>query len=245
MQETIKPSWLTMSDTRLRKHLSERLRYPSEMVDVIAQQVAQTREAGRKRSIRKTVLFKAWQDLLAPARAELATVRVLKAQLKKAPEDVRWDALSQYETCIAAIVAKLKKVQAANEQTPMQFVAFLKTQVGRHIPNGGTHWTDFVPPKQRQAISLLFDSLPPPPRGRRKDPFMRRITRAAHKAQRSALYEQLDRVQEAIDREREVATNSFDIDRLDAQRMRVEQAKYALEQTPRNKPLPTRWQALG
>ena len=188
MENALKARWLKMSAARLRSHLAVKLKYPPEIVDSIMQQVYQQREAQRKVSIRKTVSFGAWKDLLTPARTELATVRVIKAQLKKAPDDnARWNALCQYENCIAALIDKLKKVQYAGEHTPTQFVEFLGKALGRHIPNNGTFWVDFVPVKQRQQIALLFDSLPPPARGKKKTPFERRIPRAVHNTQRKAL----------------------------------------------------------
>jgi len=246
MEQTLKTWWLKMSEARLRNHLTLKLKYPGEIVERIVQQVLREREDQRKRSIRKTVGFKAWQEMLAPARAELATVRVLKSQLKRgaAEDDVRWDTLCQYEDCISALIEKLKKVQAAGEHNPTQFVAFLKTSVSRHIPNNGTFWVDFVPLKQRQHISTLFDKLPPPARGKKKVPFERRLPRAMHNAQRNSLYAQLEKVQQSTEVERGIAQNSFDIEHLDAMLLKIHNAKYNLDQTPRNKPLPATWHGL-
>lgn len=245
MENALKARWLKMSAARLRSHLAVKLKYPPEIVDSIMQQVYQQREAQRKVSIRKTVSFGAWKDLLTPARTELATVRVIKAQLKKAPDDnARWNALCQYENCIAALIDKLKKVQYAGEHTPTQFVEFLGKALGRHIPNNGTFWVDFVPVKQRQQIALLFDSLPPPARGKKKTPFERRIPRAMHNAQRKALVAQLENAQQAVEVERSLVTNSFDIDRVDAQLLDIHAAKHRLEKTPKHAPLPAKWQTL-
>lgn len=245
MGSTLKKRWLRMSAVRLRDHLSHKLKYPPEIVDSLMQQVYELREAQRKVSIRKTMQFNAWKELLAPARTELVTVRVLKAQLKKAPDDnARWNALCQYESCIATLIDKLRKVQYAGEHTPSQFAALLAKTLGRHIPNNGTFWVDFVPIKQRQQIALLFDSLPPPARGKKKVPFERRLPRAMHNAQRKALFDQLENAQQAAEVERGLAKNSFDIDRLDAQLLDIHAAKHRLEKTPKHTPLPAKWQTL-
>jgi hypothetical protein len=244
MENTLKARWLRMSAARLRDHLTSKLKYPPEIVDNVMQQVYEQREAQRKVSIRKTAQFNAWKDLIAPARKELVNVRVLKAQLKKAPDDVRWDALCRYENCIAALIDKLKKVQYAGEHAPAQFVAFLGKELGRHIPNNGTFWVDFVPIKERRQIAALFDSLPPPARGKKKVTFERRLPRAMHNAQRKALFDQLENAQQAAEVERSLVTNSFDIDRLDAQLVNIHAAKNLLDKMPRHTPLPAKWQTL-
>ena len=245
MENALKARWMKMSAARLRTHLTVKLRYPEGIVEGIMQQVYQQREAQRKVSIRKTLGFAAWKELLAPARTELANVRVLKAQLKKSPDDeARWNVLCQYENCIAALIHKLKKVQYAGEHTPAQFVDFLNNELGRHIPNNGAFWVDFIPIKQRKDIAAMFDRLPPPTRGKKKAPFERRLSRSAHSARRKALIAQIETAQQAAEVERSLVKNSFDIDRVDAKLKEIHSAKNRLEKLPKNAPLPAKWQSL-
>jgi hypothetical protein len=135
-------------------------------------------------------------------------------------------------------------VQYAGEHAPAQFVELLAKELGRHIPNNGTFWVDFVPIKERRQIAALFDSLPPPARGKKKVTFERRLPRAMHKAQRKALFDQLENAQQAAEVERSLVTNSFDIDRLDAQLANIHAAKNLLDKMPRHTPLPAKWQTL-
>jgi hypothetical protein len=247
MEHTLRAWWLRMSAASLRKHLTLKMKYPDSIVEGIMTQFHQQREAQRKVSIRKTVSFGAWQALLAPARRELVNVRVLKSQLKGealSDSDVRWDALCQYESCIAALIAKLKKVQYAGEHTPGQFVEFLNKELGRHVPNNGAFWVDFVPIKQRRDIVALFAKLPPPARGKKKEPFERRLPRAMHSVLRKALVAQLETAQQTVEVERSLVKNSFDIDRVDAKLLKIHAAKNRLERLPKNAPLPTKWQNL-
>lgn len=238
--------WYTMGPKRLQNHLTQNLKLPPDMVASIRERIAQERQEQRKTGIKQTVVYKAWQSVLASARAEAGVVRVLKYQhKKKTPNDeARWHALCAYEACIVRTIDRLKRVQSAGEHNPAQFVEFLKKTTGRVIPNGGAFWVDYVKLSERRQIEELFDALPPPVRGKKKAPFERRIPTAMHKAQRKALAEQMERAEETLYRELAVGPEVDYANKLKAQLHDVHHAKYLLEQMPKNALLPIKWQSL-
>lgn len=238
--------WYTMGQKRLHNHLTVKLKYPPDLVESIKERIRTEREAQRRGGIKKSHVFNAWQTLLASARAEAGVVRVLKSQLKKsAPDDeARWSALCAYEACIGHTIEKLKKVQAAGEHTPAQFAEFLKHETGRLIPNGGTFWVDYIKLSDRRRIEALFNSLPPPARGKKKAPFERRIPTALNKVLRRELAEQMERAEEALHMELDMRPDEDHTKKLEAQLKKIYAAKYALEQKPKNAILPTKWQSL-
>lgn len=242
----VRKSWYRLSERALRTHLTDKLKWPQDMVDNISQQIYDEKQARRKVKVKHGHVYNAWQLLLASARAEAANVRVLKSQTKALgiEQPARWAALCAYESCINSVIEKLKKVQAAGEHTPAQFAEFLKTELGRVVPNGGTFWVDYVKLSDRRRIEALFNSLPPPARGKKKAPFERRIPLALHAAQRKTLNQHLDSAEKAVTTALDMKPDSFTADALRADLEKIHHARYVLKNKPRNALLPSRWQSL-
>ena len=87
MTVSIKDWWLTMSEARLQNHLTLKLKYPPEIVGEIMAEVKAQRQARRKQNIKATVTYKMWDKLLAPARAELTSVRTNSKIVSSRPLD--------------------------------------------------------------------------------------------------------------------------------------------------------------
>ena len=193
METDLKAWWFTMSPARLQNHLTNKLKYPPPIVAGIVEQVRKARDEKRAQSIKHTMAYKQWAKVLEPARAELTSLRTIKSQMKKSQDmdEAKWDALCQYEAVIATTVERIKKIQRQGEHTPAQFAAYLKREGKRSIPNNGEHWTDWVAYSKRQELSTLFLSLKPPARGRRIEPFKRKVSRTQFKADRAALFARL------------------------------------------------------
>jgi len=244
MDETIKSWWLDISEPRLRNLLTEK-KLPSVFVGQIVARVQEMKAERRKARIKATTVANSWDALLETARAERQTVYVRKTQAKKqVPTDQRkWDALCAYETAITNVIEKLDKVRRSSEHTPKQFVAFLKEEMGRIIPNEGEHWTDFVKASDRQRITLMFDALPQPPRGKRKTPFERRMTKPQHKAQSFALAAELVNSIASAEREYEVTTDPEAQDKLNRQLDDMYRAQHLLDSNP-PAVLPRTWHGL-
>jgi hypothetical protein len=244
MDESIKSWWLDISEARLRKVLVDK-KMPPVIAGQLVARVQTLKAERRKARIKATTVLNSWEALLAAARAERQTVYVRKTQTKKlTPNDqLKWDALCAYETAITGVIERLVKVRDSSEHTPKQFVAYLKEETGRIIPNGGEHWTDFVKASDRRQVTLMFDALPQPSRGKRKTPFERRMTKAMHKAQTFALNAELINTIASAEREYEVTTDPEIKDRLDKQLDAMYRAQHVLDSNPPSV-LPRTWHGL-
>jgi hypothetical protein len=251
MEENLQPAWLAMSSARLERHLREH-KYPVPMIQDIVHAVRLTKARNRKLKIKATVTQQLWADILHAARPELGGVRTMKAQVKgprnagfgNAGTDAKYKALCAYEDVLVEVIAKLVKLQKAGEFAPGQFVAFIKEETGRVIPNNGEHWSDYVSEKDKRRVRALFDAAPDPVRGKRKVPFERRISPEEHAIKRSFLVGQMKKAQDDLDMERKVTTNPELIAELDAREMDLQRAYLAMDKLKPRTPLPARWQGL-
>jgi hypothetical protein len=244
MDESIKKWWLDVSEARLRNTLTSK-KMPPVLVGQLVARVQEMKAERRKARIKATTVVNSWEALLEAARAERQTVYVRKTQTKKrAPDDQRkWEALCAYETAITAVIERLVKVRDSSAYTPKQFVAYLKEETGRIIPHGGEHWSDFVKASDKQRITLMFDALPQPARGRRKTPFERRMTKAMHKAQKFAMNMELINTIASAEREYEVTTDPEAQAKLDKQLDAMYSAQHVLDSNP-PAVLPRTWHGL-
>jgi hypothetical protein len=244
MDDDIKSWWLDASEARVRNSLVAQKLPPVIVAQTVARVLA-LKEQRRKERIKSTVTAKSWEALLESARTERQTLLVAKSQLKKIEplDQQRWDVLCAYETVISAVIERLRKVQRSSEHTPKSFIAFLKEETGRVIPNDGAHWTDYVKASDKQRITLMFDSLPPRQRGKRKQPFERRISKAAHKAQKFALNTELINSIASAEREYEVTTDPEAMAKLDRQLDDMYRAQHVLDSKP-PAVLPRTWHGL-
>ena len=244
MDDDIKSWWLDASEARVRNSLVAQKLPPVIVAQTVARVLA-LKEQRRKERIKSTVTAKSWEALLESARTERQTLLVAKSQLKKIEplDQQRWDVLCAYETVISAVIERLRKVQRSSEHTPKSFIAFLKEETGRVIPNDGAHWTDYVKASDKQRITLMFDSLPQPARGRRKTPFERRMTKAMHKAQKFAMNAELVNSIASAEREYEVTTDPEAQAKLDKQLDAMYRAQHVLDSNP-PAVLPRTWHGL-
>ena len=244
MDDIIKKWWLNVSEARLRNELVAK-KLPSAIAGQIVARVQELKAERRKARIKATTVLNSWDAILASARLERQSIHVRKTQTKQqVPIDPRkWDALCAYETVVTGVIEKLTRVQRASTHTPKQFVAFIKEETGRVIPNGGVHWADYVKASDRQRIIFMFDALPPPPRGKRKTPFVRRMTRPAYKAQIKSLSDRLVVEIAGAEREYEVTTDPDAQDALDQQIQDMYRAQYLLDNDPPAM-LPLTWHGL-
>lgn len=251
MKDNLQPMWLVMSEARLTRHLKEH-KYPAPVIQDILLAVRLTKAQNRKSRLKATVDHQLWDDILQAARIELCGVRTMKAQAKRrtdaefgnAGTAAKYKALSAYEDVLVEVIAKLVKVQKAGEFAPGQFVAFLKEEKGRDIPNNGEHWSDYVSAKAKREVHALFDAAPNPTRGKRKVPFERRISPQEHIIKRSFLVGQMKKAQDDLEAERKVTTNPELVAALDVRWMDLQRAYIALDTLKPTMPVPARWQSL-
>jgi hypothetical protein len=251
MEENLQPAWLAMNSARLERHLREH-KYPVPLMRDIMQAVALAKARQRRNKISATVSHQLWDDILHAARDEVGVVRTMKSQAKRqagsasgsAGTAAKYKALCAYEDVLVEVVAKLVKLQKAGEFAPGQFVAFIKKETGRDIPNNGEHWSDYVSAKDKRHVCALFNDVPDPTRGKRKVPFERRVSREEHIIKRASLVGQMKKAQDELNAERKVATTPEAIAALDVREMDLQRAYIALDTLKPTKPVPARWQSL-
>jgi len=245
MNEDIKAWWLNVSDARLFKHLVKQ-KMNEQLVSRVVARVRELKAQRKSEKFKRLSVAKSWAALVDGARAERQTVFVMKSQLKKIQPlpQLKWDALCAYEAVLTETVEKLRKLQRAGLHTPKSFVPFIKEETGKTIPNNGEHWSDYVKASDRQRINALFDRVPPPARGKPKTPFERRISKAAHKAQRIELIKRLNGEIASAEREYEVTNDPDTHAKLNRQIETMQKAQFVLDQLPPTAPLPATWHGL-
>lgn len=251
MDTDIKPSWLKMGLRKLEAHLHDKA-YPPPMVGSILTRVQAEKSKARIARIKGTVLQQAWDSVLKPARAEVAIVRSMvsqaRAQQRQTPDDrvlqLKIDTYSRYANLIAVLLERLSAVRKSGELSPQQFAKELRSKGKMPTVHDGTHWVDYIKPKDRREIEMAFDKLPQPKRGKTKTPFERRITFEDNYKARQALDKAISTELASIERQQQVETNSFTMEELERKFERLHNARFNLEQMPRTTPLPSTWHGL-
>jgi len=251
MNDTIKPSWLKLGTRKLEAHL-QNLAYPPPMIDSILASIKAEKSRARIARIKGTVLQQAWDSVLNPARAEVAIVRSLvsqtRARQRTDPDsgvlNTKIDTYSRYAYLIAALIERLNAVRKSGELSPQQFAKELRRAGKMPTDGDGTHWVDYVKPKDRHAITLAFDRLPPAKRGKNKTPFERRISFEDNYQARQALDKAITSELATIDRQLELEVDSFTKEELERKFERLHHARFNLEQLPRTSPVPSTWHGL-
>lgn len=246
MENDIKKWWLSMSEVRLRNHLLTKVQLPSSLVEGVVAKVKELKEEQRKARIKQGRSLSLWDEFLEAPRHEVSIIRVLKTQLKKQDGEgtPRWHALCAYADVIGSVIEKLKAEAKVRGATPLKLPALLHGE-GYALPrNDGAHWTDYVKNSDLIRIRNLFNSLPPPARGRHKAPFERSLPPGTYKKRKAIVFTRLQSEQESAERALEVAQDPDDVDRLTALLDKMQEAQYLLDQHKRNTPLPATWHGL-
>lgn len=251
MQDDIKPMWLRMSETRLWNLLLVEKRYPPPIAADIVEAVRRIKAERRASRIKSTVTHNLWDYVLRAARAELGTVRTIKSQTRRIlagpnppPEaQAKHDALDAYDAVIAVIIERLRKVQQEGSLTPIRFARTLR-DAGKAVAGDGTHWTDYVSQRDRVRIEDMFAAVPYPRRGKRKEPFERRISPQEHERLRAVLVGRLVKEQETARQDYEMTTDPDEKERLSKLLDDMEGAHYRLETLSRTAPVPATWHGL-
>jgi hypothetical protein len=135
-------------------------------------------------------------------------------------------------------------VQSQGEHTPRQFISFIAKETGRIIPNNGDHWSDFVSSKDKARVRDLFGKLPDPKRGKRKNPFERKVAPVVHERARAELIRLMNDEVERINQVLDMKQDKAETERLEARLSKVYQAQNKLDTLPTNIPLPSTWHGL-
>lgn len=246
MKAELRPSWLRMSLPKLQRHLHETL-YDPALIDDTIEQVRRAKASERAQKIKGTVTHQMWDEVLKPARTEVATVRTLITQAKKldTPQaDVKVSALKLYASVISETIEKLKRVQKGADLTPQKFAAELRKAGKLHSDGDGTHWTDYVKRTDRRLVEAAFDKCESPKRGRVKTPFAKVVDPETHYRDKHAMGIRITREIQTL--EQQVDMETFPDDKLKIEKKIDElyRAQYELERLPRTAPIPSTWHGL-
>lgn len=246
MKAEIRPSWLRMSLPKLQRHLHETL-YPIHMVDDIVEQVRRARAQQRAEKIKATVTHQMWDEVLKPARTEVATVRTMITQTKKldTPEaDIKVNALKLYAAVIVETIEKLKRVRKEADLTPQKFAKELKQAGKLHSECDGTHWTDYVKRTDRVMVERAFAQCVTPKRGRLKIPFARIVDADTHYRDKHAMGIRITREIQTLEQQVDMTMHPEDKEKIEMKIDTLYRAQYELERLPRTAPIPSTWHGL-
>lgn len=173
------PAYLKLSPKALRRLLEKR-KTPEARIQQIDEICVKEREALRVYRITKKVREQAWGELIEPLREEMHSARVsLKYHERRAastndPEDEAHQcraAFLSYVNCMSSLLRNL--LRASKKDDDYASPLTLARKAG--LPNDGTHWSDWVSPTRKIAISEAFTLLPYKHKAKRKTPFVRSL----------------------------------------------------------------------
>ena len=157
--------YMKLTENELLNKLQKRTMHDSaraEIIRIVAEQKHQQRvERGINHQHTRM-----WEELMSPLKYE----RKMVASLLKYQGGVERDlALRAYLNLIDTTIGKMTLAQRAREFTPYQIAQAAMR------PNKGVHWTDWVTPTKKLAITALFDAIPHKAKAKKKLAFQRTI----------------------------------------------------------------------
>jgi hypothetical protein len=231
-----------MTPSDLHKHLRKRKLHPVRIAQ-IEDEVARIKEIKRVDRITRTVRKQAWQDLIAPLRTELDNARVGQKYQTGIPEadELRHEAFDAYIAVLEKLSERLKWPAKLLECMPTQWAEQLNAEKkGSPITNGGVHWTDWIPPRIKNAISDAFAELPTKPRAKRKLPFQRVIPPDQHAKRKATLLKRTRTDHSNIERKWKLNPTEENADLY----INITRALEAIEQAKPNDLLPATWHGM-
>jgi len=227
-------TYIKLSANELHNRLTERNLHPSE-IERIKGEVLTLKETMRVSRITRTQRKAEWDKVLQPLRYEINNARVgMRYGGEQAPQE-RTLAFSEYIRIMEKLVAMLDAPYKALDSTPIQIAR------DKGLPNDGEHWTDWIPARVKDKISLLFADVPVVPRGKRKTPFQRTMLPDQFNKSKTRL---LTKTQKEISNlERKIAINPTEArsDKL----KQMERAIKIIEALDKNEAVPATWTKLS
>ena len=123
----------------------------------------------------------------------------------------------------------------ALDHTPIQIAR------DKGLPNDGEHWTDWIPARVKDKVSLLFDAVPITPRGKRKTPFQRTMLPDQFNKAKTRLLTKTRKEMESIERQAGIHPTQARIDKL----TQIRRAIKIIEALGNNEAVPATWTKLS
>ncbi len=191
-----------------------------------------------------------WHRLITPLKYELSNAKV---GLRLKPFDVapeRHTAFSEYVVLLEKLLAGLQSLRALPDNGERKPVDIAQE---RGLPNKGVHWTDWVSDKTRRRIEGLFYAVPFVLKGKRFEPFRRRVPPDMFKRDVATLqgrtFKELDILRQEIKLLRKIDCMTHDqraqLDKMEVQEDNILAAIGFFMQARDNEPVPPTWHGVA
>ena len=226
-------TYLKLSANELHNRLTERKMHPAE-IERIKNEVIALKETLRVSKITRTQREAEWLKVLQPLRYEInnAKVGMKYGGEKVSPERVL--AFSEYIRVMEKLLAMLDAPSKALDHTPIQIAR------DKGLPNDGEHWTDWIPARVKDKITLLFVAVPVVPRGKRKIPFQRTMLPHQHETAKVRLLTKTRKEMETLERQATIKPT----DARTAKLTQMRRAIKIIETLDKNEAVPATWTKL-
>ena len=236
-------TYLKLTPNALHNRLTERKIHPAE-IERIKMEVSALKETLRVSRITRTQRKAEWDKVLQPLRYEINNAKVgMKYGGELVPQNGNTEgspnprklAFSEYIRIMEKLVAMLDAPYKALDHTPIQIAR------DKGLPNDGEHWTDWIPARVKDKVTLLFNEVPVTPRGKRKTPFQRTMLPHQHETAKVRLLTKTRKEMETLERQAGIHPTDARIAKL----RRIKQAIKIIEALDKNEAVPATWTKLS
>ena len=197
----------------------------------------------RSEKARKKQLEHMWNEHIVPLRTERK--RVVASLAYKTHNqnnaDPRQMALKAYRKVLDTLLSRMEREASGRPFDDRPTVSPIEYAKMKNAPNGGEHWTDFVPTHIKQRVIAMFDEIPYTPKARRKIPFERVIGDELHDIKKERLIRRTEK--ELVRCKQDVLLNPRD-EAMRERVQRIEDALDKIDQLETGEFVPTTWQGL-
>jgi len=228
-------TYIKLSANELHNRLTERNLHPAE-IERIKGEVLTLKETMRVSRITRTQRKAEWDKVLQPLRYEINNARVgMRYGGEMSPQVERQLAFGEYIRIMEKLLAMLDSPSKALDSTPIQIAR------DKGLPNDGEHWTDWIPARVKDKISLLFADVPVVPRGKRKTPFQRTMLPHQHETAKVRLLTKTRKEMENLEKQIQIQPT----DARTAKLKQMERAIKIIEALDKNEAVPATWTKLS
>lgn len=227
-------TYIKLTPNELHNRLLERKLHPAE-IERIKAEVADLKETLRVTRITRTQRKAEWDKVLQPLRYEINNAKVgMKYGGEKPPQE-RVTAFGEYIRVMEKLLAMLDAPYKALDHTPIQIAR------DKGLPNDGEHWTDWIPARVKDKVTLLFNEVPVVPRGKRKTPFQRTMLPHQHETAKVRLLTKTRKEMDNLERQIQINPTQTRLDKL----KQIKRALKIIEALDKNEAVPATWTKLS
>jgi hypothetical protein len=192
---------------------------------------------------RQKQLSRMWNEHLLPLQDERKRVLASLAYTghNRNNADPRQMALKAYKKVLDELMRRMKREASSIPMADRPTMSPIEYAKHKNAPNGGEHWTDYVPIHIKQRVIALFDAIPHTPKAKRKVPFERVVGIELHELQKERLIRRTEK--ELIKCKQDVLLNPTD-EAMRDRVQRIEDVLAKIESIEQREHVPTTWQGM-